>query len=99
MFISPRMIPKRLRRAADDLAYLSVSALTREDTERLITGLLKECDVRVKSGQLEKLVDIADQHPFNIYRMVDLVSETSVDLFLSNPRDFIEWNISRLQST
>lgn len=91
VFISPRMIPRRLRRGADDLAYLSVSALTREDSERLIAGLLKECDVKVKAGQLDQLVEIADQHPFNIYQMIDRVSETSVDLFLNSPRDFIEW--------
>ncbi|MUH02534.1 TIR domain-containing protein [Bombella sp. ESL0387] len=93
VFISPRMIPSRLRRAADDIAYLSVPALTREESERLILGLLRDSDVVGKLGQLqlEQLIDIADQHPFNIYRMVDRILETSVDLFLSNIRDFTEW--------
>ena len=91
VFISTRMIPQTRRRASSDLAYLAVSALSREDTERLISGLLKDRDVKASSSQVEKLVDMADQHPFNVYRMVDLISSSSVDIFLGNPRDFIEW--------
>jgi tetratricopeptide (TPR) repeat protein len=91
VFISTRMIPQARRRATSDLAYLSVSALSREDTERLISGLLKDRDVKANSSHVEQLVDMADQHPFNVYRMVDLISSSNVDIFLGNPRDFIDW--------
>lgn len=91
VFVSPRMIPSRCRRTADDIAYLSVPSLTREDSERLISGLLKDCDAKVKPGQLDRLVEVSDQHPYNIYRIVDIISSSSVDLFINNPRDYIDW--------
>lgn len=81
-FISPRMIPQRFRRPENDIAYLSVGSLSRKDCERLISGLLKKYDLKANSGQLESLVETADQHPFNIYRMIDVVRERSLDVFL-----------------
>ncbi|MCD1626812.1 TIR domain-containing protein [Seohaeicola saemankumensis] len=91
VFLSSRMIPHKLRRNADDLAYLSVSSLNREDTGRIISGLLKEKGIHADLNQVESLIDMADQHPFNIYRMIDLIKQSSVDLFLAEPRDFIDW--------
>lgn len=91
VFISPRMIPLKLRRGARDIAYCSVSTLSREETERLVTSLLKDQDLRADSGQVASLVGFADQHPFNIYRMIDEIAQSSVEVFLSNPRDFIDW--------
>lgn len=91
VFISPRMVPLKLRRQARDIAYCSISTLSREEAERLITSLLRERDLRADARQLEELVELADQHPFNAYRMMDEIGESSVEIFLSNPRDFIDW--------
>jgi len=44
------------------------------DEGGLISGLLKDYDAKVKPGQLDRLVEISDQHPYNIYRMADLIS-------------------------
>jgi hypothetical protein len=90
-FISPRMVPLKLRRKSQDIAYCSVSTLSREDAERLISSLLKEMDIKADARQIEDLVEIADQHPFNIYRMADEIFRGSIEIFLSNPRDFIDW--------
>ncbi|WP_374427492.1 TIR domain-containing protein [Paracoccus sp. (in: a-proteobacteria)] len=91
VFISPRMIADKLRRPASDLIYLSVSALKRDDAARIISGLLKEKGIKADPDSVDKLVDMADQHPFNIYRMTDIIDRSSVDIFLANPRDFIDW--------
>ncbi|UWQ90784.1 TIR domain-containing protein [Rhodobacteraceae bacterium M382] len=91
VFISPRMVPFKLRRQARDVAYCSISTLSREEAERLISSLLKERDLRADAKQLEELVEMADQHPFNAYRMMDEIEQSSVEVFLSNPRDFIDW--------
>lgn len=91
IFISPRMVPTKLRRQARDVAYCGISTLSHDDSERLITSLLKDRGLRANTKQLEELVDIADQHPFNAYRIIDEIQRTSVEIFLSNPTDFIEW--------
>lgn len=91
VFISPRMVPLKLRRQAQDVAYCSIPALSREEAERLISSLLKDRDLRADAKQLNDLVEMADQHPFNAYRMTDEINRSSVDIFLSNPRDFLDW--------
>lgn len=90
-FISPRMIPLRLRREARDIAYCSIPTLSREEAERLITSLLKDRDIKADAKHIEDLVEMADQHPFNVYRMIDEIDHSSVEVFLSNPKNFIDW--------
>jgi len=80
-----------VRRSKDDIAYASIGPLSDENSRRLLARLLKEKSLSVSSDSIDELTKLADQHPFNIYRLVDLVDETSVDLFLANPIDFIEW--------
>lgn len=91
IFISPRMIPSRLRRTDDDISYLSVQSLPLKAAERLVAKLLKDNSVRVDDEQLDGLVKLSDGHPFNIYRMIDEVLHIGVAPFLANPVDFIDW--------
>jgi hypothetical protein len=91
IIVSPRMVPFKYRRQQDDLSYLSVRSLKRESTERLISRLLKDRSIRITSEQLSDLVKLSDGHPFNIYRMVDEVSERGLEPFLASPTDFIDW--------
>jgi hypothetical protein len=91
IIVTPRMIPFKLRRTANDLSYLSLRALRPEATSRLISRLLKEKSVRIPDHVLSELVKLSDGHPFNIYRMVDEISERGLDAFLASPGDFIDW--------
>lgn len=91
VFISPRMTPNNKRRASGDIAYCSVPNLSRDETERLIITLLRDKDIKANSEQISDLVNIADQHPFNIYRMMTEIERVSLGIFLANPRDFIDW--------
>ena len=89
--VAPRMIPRSRRRPEDDICYLALKSLVRESTERLISRLLKDKSIAVTDESLDELVKLSDGHPFNIYRMVDELSERGLEPFLANPRDFIDW--------
>ncbi len=91
IFIAPRMVPLKLRRLQNDLSYISIKSLKREESERLISGLLKDRSVPLSDVALAELVKLGDGHPYNIYRMVDEVAEQGVDPFLANPVAFIDW--------
>ncbi|MDD9996338.1 MAG: hypothetical protein OXQ89_01195, partial [Rhodospirillaceae bacterium] len=41
--------------------------------------------------QLERLVELSDSHPFNIYRMIDEIADCGPLTFLSNPAPFVDW--------
>ncbi len=85
------MIPKRLRRAADDLAYLAVRTLDRETSTRLMAKLLRDQNLTAEPSVLDELVKLADGHPFNFYRIVEECKERGIGPFLANPLDYIEW--------
>lgn len=91
IIVAPRMIPMKLRRPEDDLSYLAVRSLKRNATERLISRLLKDLGITLTDEALVELVRLGDGHPFNIYRMVDEISDRGLDPFLANPADFIDW--------
>ncbi|MEP5267743.1 MAG: TIR domain-containing protein [Lentilitoribacter sp.] len=92
IFISPRMTRPSLRRSQNDLAYLSVGSLSKGDSKRLLGSLLKEKQISVNGDDLNALNELSDQHPFNIYRIVELVVEVnSAELFAANPIDFNDW--------
>ncbi|MGR9374927.1 toll/interleukin-1 receptor domain-containing protein [Rhizobium leguminosarum] len=91
IIIAPRMIPKKLRRSENDLAYVGVRALPYEATKRLLSRLTKERDIVLSDDALEALIKLSDGHPFNIYRLVQEVSEGGVNFFLASPGDFIDW--------
>src|SRR5262249_55979573 len=56
IFITPRMIPLRLRRPENDVSYVAVRSFNREDSERLISGLLKDRNIGVSDSTLGELV-------------------------------------------
>jgi tetratricopeptide (TPR) repeat protein len=89
--IARRMIPLRLRRPQNDLAYLSVGSLKRDSSENLISRLLKDKGITATREQISELVNLGDGHPFNFYRMADEITERGMEPFLANPREFIEW--------
>ena len=91
VFITPRMIPIRLRRNKSDIAYVALRSLKREASSRLISRLLKDKDVSISSDEADELITLGDGHPFNICRMIDDISEKGLKVFLSNPSEFIDW--------
>lgn len=91
IIISPRMIPRKLRRPEDDVSYLAVKSLKRDSAERLISRLLKDREIPVIDETLGELVQLSDGHPFNIYRMFDELVDSGVKVFLANTSDFIDW--------
>ena len=40
---------------------------------------------------LSELINLGDGHPYNIYRLIDEVSERGLEPFLANPTEFLEW--------
>ena len=91
VMISPRMIPMRHRRVADDISYLPVRSLERDAAKRLISSLARGRGVALTPVSLDELTELSDSHPYNVYRMMDEVAEYGIDLFLANPRSYIEW--------
>ena len=91
IIVSPRMIPRKLRRPEDDVSYLAVKSLKRDSSERLISRLLKDQSIQVTDETLSALVELSDGHPFNIYRMIEEVIERGLQTFLASPSDFIDW--------
>lgn len=91
IIVSPRMIPKKLKRLEDDVSYLAVKSLKRNSTERLISRLIKDQEIQVTDAALNELIQLSDGHPFNIYRMVEELVERGLQAFLANPSDFIDW--------
>ncbi|TBZ14786.1 toll/interleukin-1 receptor domain-containing protein [Rhizobium leguminosarum] len=91
IFISPRMIPKRNRRKEKDIAYSSVSALSWDSASRLLSRLLKEKIISFTADQLTQLTALSECHPYNIYRLIELVEGIGVSAFLANPKYFNDW--------
>ncbi|WP_137043881.1 toll/interleukin-1 receptor domain-containing protein [Pseudolabrys sp. FHR47] len=91
ILIAPRMVPRRVRRAADDVIYLGLKSLKRDDTVRLLGGLLKAKGLVPNEASFNALVSLTDSHPFNVYRMVEEIEERGVAAFLADPTEFIEW--------
>jgi tetratricopeptide (TPR) repeat protein len=91
IFVVLRMIPSRLRRPQNDVSYVAIKSLRRDESVRLISGLLKDRSVAFSDTALVELIKLGDGHPFNIYRMVDEVVERGVEPFLANPSAFIDW--------
>ena len=85
------MIPRRFRRPDDDISYLAVQSLDREATERIISALLRAKGLTLNEDNLEKLTELSDSHPFNIYRMIEEVSDCGPLTFLADPSGFVDW--------
>lgn len=91
IIIAPRMTPKKLRRSQNDIAYVGVRALPYEAAKRLLSRLTKDKDITLSIEALDALIKLSDGHPFNIYRLVEEISERGVEAFLASPGDFIDW--------
>jgi tetratricopeptide (TPR) repeat protein len=89
--VAPRMIPQKLRRPEDDVSYVAIRSLKWDASERLISALSRDTEIQLSDSQLKELVKLGDGHPFNIYRMIDEISERGVEPFLANPSQFIDW--------
>ena len=92
--IAPRMIPRKFRRAEDDISYVGLQSLKRESSERLLSRLLRDQDITVDPKSYQTLLKLSDSHPFNFYRMMEDITRIGVDAFLADPRNFIDWKHS-----
>lgn len=91
IIIAPRMIPSKLRRPENDLAYVGVRSLSYEATKRLLSRLSKDRDIILSDDAMDELIKLSDGHPFNIYRLVQEIEERGTQTFLASPGDFIDW--------
>jgi hypothetical protein len=89
--VAPRMVPVRLRRSANDVAYAALRALDREDSDRLAKRLFKDTAPPITSAQLSEVVTLADGHPYNFYRIVEEVEQRGIEPILANTEDFQNW--------
>ena len=90
-FISSRMMPQRYRDNHDDMAFTAIRALGWDDTVKLTSTLLKRRSVTADVENIEELSKLSEGHPFNIYRIVDVVVENGIKIFLANTSEFIDW--------
>lgn len=91
VIVSPRMTPRPLRRPNKDIAYLSVTALSREDTLKLVSWAIKTSNAKCNEIQIEQLMEISDYHPYNVYEMKSIIQEIGVTAFLADTSKFIAW--------
>jgi tetratricopeptide (TPR) repeat protein len=91
ILIAPRMVPRRLRRAQDDVIYLGLKSLTRDDTVQILGDLLKAKGHAPDDATFNTLVTLSDSHPFNIYMMMEEISDRGIAAFIANPKDYIDW--------
>lgn len=91
IIIAPRMIPSKLRRSENDLAYVGVRSLSYDATKRLLSRLSKDKEIIFSDDAMDALIKLSDGHPFNIYRLVQEIVERGADAFLASPGDFIDW--------
>jgi hypothetical protein len=91
ILITNRMSPMRVRRPLGDTAYVAVRPLSREDTEKLILRLAKAKSLPIGPAQIDALINLSDNHPYNIYRMFEEIGTRKLDPFIANPGDFIRW--------
>jgi tetratricopeptide (TPR) repeat protein len=89
--IAPRMVPTRLRRSEEDVAYVGLRSLDRDDSERLAKRLFKNSNSSITPKQLGEIVTLADGHPYNLYRIFEEVEQRGIDAFLSNTIEFVNW--------
>jgi tetratricopeptide (TPR) repeat protein len=89
--ISARSVPLRFRPLTNDIAYVGVTALSRDESVRLASRLFKDYGQPISKDELSHVVSLADAHPYNFYRIVEDVSERGLAAFLANPTDFVEW--------
>jgi hypothetical protein len=47
IFIAPRMVPSKMRRPLNDVSYVAVRSLKRDESQRLVSGLLKDRGVPI----------------------------------------------------
>ncbi|MFB7147131.1 TIR domain-containing protein [Agrobacterium deltaense] len=91
VIISPRMSARHLRRSPQDVAYLAMPTLNREDATKLISWALRSINAKPRPEQLDELMEIADFHPFNVYEIKDRINAVGVDSFLANTSSFQAW--------
>lgn len=93
--IAPRMVPRKLRREASDIAYCAVQSLLYEVSRRLVRALLKAASITASDTDIDKLTELGEGYPDNYYRMVSEIRETSLAVFLGKANDFVNWKHRR----
>lgn len=89
--ISPRMTPRNVRRSANDIAYVAVGALTRDDAGRLIAWTMRSADMAPTPDQMNQLIELSDYHPFNIYEMRERIKAVGISAFIGDAGSFLAW--------
>jgi hypothetical protein len=90
-FVAPRMPMRRFQRSERDVAYVALQSLSREDSGRLASRLLRSINVKPTPSQLAEILNLAGGHPYNFYRLSGEIKDIGIEAFLANPSTFIEW--------
>lgn len=91
IFVSPRALSKRYAENISGAAFCALDQFERGETRRLFAKLIKDRRISISNDDIEALIELTDDHPFNIKACIDLVSRSSLQMFLADPRQFIEW--------
>ena len=95
IIIAERMVPFGRREALGNTLFCRVNVLRRGDIGQLIGLLLQRENVRYSDEQVGKLIDLADDHPFNVAFMISFIKMYSIDLLLADPEQLNQFKYKR----
>jgi tetratricopeptide (TPR) repeat protein len=96
-FIQTRMMPPIYRAAAPNSYHRFVTRLSDEQIKELLSFTLKDAEVDFSDEQLNAITQLLDGHPFNVKFVVQAIKSYGIELFISDPRDLIEWKVRRAE--
>ena len=94
-FVQSRTQPYRLKMHYNRAFHLRLNELTDESSRELIALSLKAEGIEFDQNQLLQLSSLVDGHPYNLRFVVGYAKHYGLDVFLRDPRDFIEWKHRR----
>lgn len=95
IFVSPRTLARRYADGLKGVSFCALDQFERSETKRLFAKLLKDRSISISVDDLNDVIELTDDHPFNIKACVELIQRSSVSLFLADTGEFIAWK-SRL---
>jgi tetratricopeptide (TPR) repeat protein len=96
--ISQRSVPFRKQKRYANTIHIKIDGLQPSDSRKLIGLLLKTAPtVEYTEDELDRLIDMADGHPLNIYMMVDFIKAYGLQAFIHNPEEITLWRHRRGQ--
>ncbi|MGB9366274.1 MAG: TIR domain-containing protein [Xanthobacteraceae bacterium] len=95
IFVAERMIRPALRNGLESAIFCPLPSLSRDEVRQLAALLLRQFQISYSNDDLEKIVEIADGHPYNVIFIVQAARQYTLPVFLADPSDFVQWKRRR----